>query len=609
MKKIIFASTLLALTLTNCNYLDMDPEQLKSLDKVFTNKDETIKWYNRIFSGDYFPNELWDSQYYNHYMFAVDDACNLLDAHIPSVVHGMINPSRVTAGWDRYWFEVFYQGIRHCNIFLENIGRNTELANEKLGGTDPIMRSDRMIAEARFMRAMYHFWLLRAYGPIAIVDHSIDTEEAAMSRARNSMDECVKWIIDEFDAVMPNLAVTQGSDKWGFPTQGAALAIKSRLLLMDASPMYNGNTVYANWRNNDGKQLISQTYDAEKWKKAAQAAKDIIDLEWYSLQKPASASPTFDDYVNNFMSITTTWNNEIIWARPAGTYWWTMSCLPAVYYSWNARNAATLELANEFFMADGKEARPLEEWFVNKTFSSTNGNGTQANTFDMFVGREPRFYATMFFPQQYVTYASSNYPNIWQTLEFWYSGNCGLSKSSGDRNSTGLGVRKNIPLNATSDQRDNSTSSPNIPFPITRLAEIYLNYCEAMNEYSGATSHATILPFLNEIRTRAGIPSYTGTYTKEQMREMIHQERRIELAWEAHRYFDVRRWFIAHGEDGVFNKPVHGLTVSAGTSATDPAFFTMIETDYRIFRLEQYMLPVEAGEVAFNRDFIQAPFY
>ena len=114
---------------------------------------------------------------------------------------------------------------------------------------------------------------------------------------------------------------------------------------------------------------------------------------------------------------------------------------------------------------------------------------------------------------------------------------------------------------------------------------------------------------MNEIRERAGIAGYDGSYTKEQMREMIRHERRIELAWECHRYFDVRRWFIAHGDNGVLNTPVYGLDVSQGTSATDPAFFTMIEGMPSIFRMEHYLAPIRASECAYNTELVQAPFY
>ena len=610
MKKItIFLAFIL--TVSSCSFLDQNPEELNTLEKVFSSRSETRKWFSRMYSSDYFPLELWGSAYYNHYMFGTDDANNELDWHIPHVLNGSISPEAPVTSTDVYYFSTFYQAIRHCNIFLEHVDECLELG---------IVEHRRMKAEARFMRAMYHFYLLREYGPIPIVDHSFTSG----MMERRPYDECVEWIVNEMTEAIPDMYETRNDNDLGYPTQGAALAMISRIRLYAASPLFNGNTIYANFKNTDGTQLINQTYDPEKWKKAADAAKAVIDLGRYQLLKPSSANPTFDDYVNNYMRVTTTWRDnesdseearnsatEIIRARPQATSWWTMQCLPACFYSWNARDAVTLNMANEYFMADGSVARPLEEWFDedNMQWSSQVGNGTQRQTFWMFCDREPRFYATTFFPNQRVSYATSDHPDVYETIEFWYSGNAGLSKSSGDHNSTGLSPRKNIPPDAQSNKGEGKCTSRNIPFPVIRLAEVYLNYCEAMNEYKGSASHAEILPYLNAIRERAGIPGYHGSYSQEEMREMIRHERRVELVWECHRYFDVRRWFIAHGENGALNTPVYGLNVAEGTGPTDPSFFKMVEGIPRTFRIEHYLAPIKSSEIALNPKMVQAPHY
>lgn len=600
MKRYILSLLILSLSLAGCNWLDQDPEQLNTIDKVFASSIEARKWHARMYSSDYYPLDLWGSAYYNHYMFGNDDANNALDWHIPHIVSGTISPEQPVTSTDVYYFERFYQAIRHCNIFLENIDKCMEM---------PVDELNRRKAEARFMRAIYHFFLLREYGPVPIVEESFTTG----LRGRMPYDECVDWICSEIDAAIPNMADTRTEREQGFPTKAAAKAMKARILLYAASPLVNGNQTYSNWKNPDGTQLINQKYDAEKWKKAADAAKAVIDLNMFELLKPdmtkVEEGKEFDAYVDNYRAITTTWNSEVIWARPQATSWYTMQSLPACWYSWNARNATTLELANSYFMADGSVARPLTEWFETKQWSSEAGNGTIAKTFWMFCDREPRFYASNHFPNQRLSYATENRPNVWETIEFWYTGNAGNALTTGDRNTTGLSPRKNIPMDATSDKSEGKCDSRAIPFPTIRLAEIYLNYCEAMNEYYGPSCHKDILPYLNEIRERAGIPGYEGTYSKEEMRQMLMQERRVELAYECHRYFDVRRWFIAHGENGAFNTPVHGFDVTQGASATDPKFFTMVEGMNRVFRMEHYFAPVKASEVAFNTNLVQAPFY
>ncbi len=593
------------LILGSCNFLDQDPEELNTLDKVFSSRNDTRAWFARMYSSDYFPLELWGSAYYNHYMFGTDDANNALDWHIPHILNGSVSPETPVTSTDKYYFELYYQAIRHCNIFLENVDKCKELGLTEMA---------RMKAEARFMRAIYHFWILREYGPIPIVEKSFISDKMG----RRPYDECVEWICKEIDEAIVDMNEDRVENEYGFPTKGAAMAMKSRILLYAASPLFNGNQIYANWRNPDGELLINQDYDPEKWKKAADAAKAVIDLHKYELLMPVATDGgelTFKDYVTNYQKITTTWNNEVIWARPQDTSWWTMQCLPACFHSWNARDAVSLNLANEYFMADGTEARPLEEWFENKQWSDTDGPGTIANTFWMFVGREARFYASTHFPNQkldrytHPDKRGSDGSGIDTVIEFWYSGNAGKSKSTGDHNSTGLSPQKNIPLSAYSDKSMGECNSLQVPFPVIRLAEVYLNYCEAMNEYKGSACHAEILPYLNAIHERVGLPGYKGTFTKEQMRAMLQKERRIELAWECHRYFDVRRWLIAHGDNGVLNTPVYGLNIADGDNPRDPKFFTMVEGMPRIFRIEHYLAPIKASEVAYNTNLVQAPYY
>lgn len=153
-------------------------------------------------------------------------------------------------------------------------------------------------------------------------------------------------------------------------------------------------------------------------------------------------------------------------------------------------------------------------------------------------------------------------------------------------------MRKNLPLDYRSNkQTSEATRMLNVPFPIIRLGEVYLNYAEALNEYYGTSRQDEALYYLNEIRTRAGIPAYEGTYSQDEMRGMIRHERKIELAWECNRYFDVRRWFTAHGPDGEFNHDEYGLDMSRGTGATDPAFFTLTKVANKRFDIQHYFLP------------------
>ena len=256
------------------------------------------------------------------------------------------------------------------------------------------------------------------------------------------------------------------------------------------------------------------------------------------------------------------------------------------------------------------------EWFENKEFSTEDGNGTIANTFHMFVDREPRFYANIHFPNQRVSYAYPNEGDSYQDsdgygiVDYWYKGLSGNGSTPGDKNTTGFSVRKGLPLNyCSSKEKAKDTWNLNVPFPIIRLGEVYLNYAEALNEYYGESRQDEVLEYLNAIRERAGIPGYEDSYSQEEMREMIRHERKIELCYECQRFFDVRRWFIAHGPNGAFNHNEYGLDMSKGENATDKEFFSMTEAAIKRFDIKHYLMPIKASECELNTELVQAPFY
>lgn len=605
--KYILFTALSLLFFSSCeDYLDQDPEQLNTLEKVFSTRTETIKWYNGLYKYGSENADHWYIQDVHNanqipYFWCDDDAINLLNGSFTNILKGQTSPDYpYPAG--KNIFTMYYKGIRHANIFLENIDKNTEMGEGE---------KKRYIAETRFMRAMFHYWLLRLYGPIPIAETSVAAGGNTKDFKRNSLDECVNWIVQEFDFAMNNgMVESLNPTEWGFPTVGAAQAMKAKLFIMVASPLYNGNSQFANWKNKDGQALLYTTYDAERWKKAADAALVVISSNKYKLQK--AETNDFMDIVDNYRSITTTWNDELIWANPNTTQWYSRDCMPGAWYGWSGRNSVTLDLVNFYRMADGSKAKPVDEWFANKQFSSEDGNGTKKNTFWMFVDREARFYASMHFPNQYLSYA---YPTTeenkkWKYVDFWYEGESGNKNNTGDKNSSGFSVRKNIPMDMMTDKvTSQDTWQLKIPFPHVRLGDIYLIYSEAMNEYYGEAKQAEVLKYLNEVRTRSGLPALKGSYSKEEMREIIREERRIEMAYEANRYFDVRRWFIAHGPEGVMNQPVYGLDMTRGAHATDPSFFTKTWLQDRSFSLQHYFLPIPAGEVMMNELLVQAPFY
>ena len=398
----------------SCGWLDQDPGGMNTIDKVFASASSTKEWYARMYSDDFMVQEMHYSGQIP-YFWCTDEAAYTMEGNIKNTAEGLMSPDNYYGytGYNLYFFVRYYQAIRHINLFLENLDKCKEMGELE-------RRTKR--AEATFMRAYYHYLLLRLYGPIPVMESSRTAEQLSTPQARKPFMECVQWISDQIDWAIENGMPTKRNEslELGLPDVAAARAIQSRLYLMAASPLYNGNTIYASWTNRDGTVLIPQKYDKELWKEAADRAKDIIDNYGFSLKQPKEDA-TFDEVVENLRTITTTWgaevNPEVIWAHPNSIQWYGMCALPGRWFGWNGRYSLAIGMVNDFYMADGTRARPVEEWFEDKKFSTEAGNGTIANTFWMFCGREPRFYANIHFPNQRVSYANPSEPDTAQDAD------------------------------------------------------------------------------------------------------------------------------------------------------------------------------------------------
>jgi hypothetical protein len=560
--------------------LDQVPDDRVTIEEVFQKKQASEQYLANVYS--YIPDSegnQWDA---NPWTTSCDEIQDSWTSHACTKLNlGVINSSNVPfAKWGHY-----YRGIRSASYFINHIDGNAEILT--LNGQQLI---DQYKAEARALRAWFYFCLLRQYGPVVLLgDEEVPVDQKDIQFPRHSFDECVKFVTDELDAaaaVLPNEPSRNGqkSDlEYGRITKGIALAIKSRLLLYAASPLYNGNTEYAGYTNTDGKVLINQTYSAAKWEVAAKAAKAVIQLGLYDLYKAPNNDPV-TSYRNVLLE---PWNVEIIFARPANNIWdWENHCNLRSAGGWNGMSP-TQEMVDAYFMSDGKSI---------KESSLYNENGFTNGVYNMYLNREPRFYAS-------VTYNGST----WQgglittptTVDLFYSGKDGKRDGKEDYSHTGYLARKN--LHPGSNRLTNSFVSR--PYVMIRLGEIYLNYVEALNEYD--PGNPDIVKYLNLIRERAGIPAYGSPdlpvpASKEAMREKIRAERRIELAFETHRWFDIRRWKIL---EQTVNGPLHGMNVDGDGDD----FFKRTTITNRVYRKAYYWFPVEQSELDRARLVVQAP--
>lgn len=407
-----------------------------------------------------------------------------------------------------------YGAIRRINVFLGNIERAPLSA----------ARKTRLRAEARFLRAYYYYHLVRNYSGVPLLGDKLFTIDEDFNMPRNSFAETVDYIKAELDAAAAILPTEHLQEDFGRPTKGAALGMKSKLLLLAASPLFNGENPAA---TNDLKKLTGyEVFDANRWKLAADAAKAVIDMNVYSLIEDNTTAPGYGFYK---MQIDRK-NTEQVFQIVMNTGRWHEGYLLPTTRGGQAYSYPTQQLVDAFAMANGK---PIAE----------TGSGYSEVT--PYQNRDPRFYYTIIYNQALWLDRTSNTKKVVDL--FWQATGDGLGTSNNTR--SGYLFRKFCNENAGG----NFGVTSQIGLVVVRYAEILLNYAEALNEFQGATPEVYLA--VEAIRKRAGLNPYqlAAGLTKQQMRTIIRNERRVEFAYEeAHRFYDIKRWKIAetvaHGD-------------------------------------------------------------
>jgi hypothetical protein len=498
-----------------------------------------------------------------------------------------------TSGSVNYHWQNFYRGIQAASSFMANVTKCTDC---NLGGIDIV---NRYYNEARALRAIYYYYLVRQYGPVVLLGNdpiASDAPLAAISKPRNSMDECIDYIVSELDAVSTKLPATpQAAEDYGHITSSVADAYKIKALLTAARPLFNGNTDYANLKNQDGKQLINQTYSVAKWTRLATAAKAFLNNVNYANYALYSVTSTPTGLQNNAFNrafIATRdvflngWNSEIIFGRGGDVTLYQYSLAPNhAGASGGDKGGSFLspsqQLVDAYFTANGLpiENDPSYSAIGTSAYQAPDPNdqGAARSISNMYVNREPRFYAS-------ITYSGRKWINTSSNIitSFEFNGNAGKGGiPNNDYTKTGYTSRKHLTVAGW-------TSGRTI-FTMIRLAEIYLDYIEALQESN--PSDPDILVYLNRIRTRAGIPAYGtgGLPIPTDMKDAIRRERRVELAFELDRYFYTREWKIAETTD----TQIKGLNISQNGTG----FFTPVVTENRVFQKKHYLWPIPSNEI------------
>ncbi|MFT4072335.1 MAG: RagB/SusD family nutrient uptake outer membrane protein [Dysgonamonadaceae bacterium] len=572
-KSIILGVCLLgSMGIPSCSSFESEPLDWVTEDVVTNPQDSTAQYIKGLFFAIYAQLPDLHNRIQSSYLdAATDDGLPTKDKGGASSLNNYRNGG-VSAGniadLDGDAYAKCYIGIKRANLFMQKL---EGFPNSSIGITETIRKN--MIAEARAVRAYFYFELIKRWGGVPIVYDNVYDMNSNIDIPRNTFDECVNYILNEISPDVPTSCYNNLYDAFssadgtndgmfGRFNKGSILGLISRMKLYLASPLYNTSN------------------DLSKWQRAADAAKRVIGLGIYELHSSfvdmfglTSAFPSKEIIIVKEAALNTTveTNNS-----PSGYYNSAVKCYGLTSPSQN--------LVDAFLTLDGKTIDdPTAKYPYNPQ--------------DPYKNRDPRLTNTIF-------YNGSK----WLNREVQtFDGGLDRSKKPGFYFTlTGYYLRKFLSKSETAS----SFGSIRHHNYIMRYAEILLNYAEAINEVNGDKSE--IESALIQIRKRAGIEAGTDQryglptiYTQNEMRKIIRNERRIELAFEEHRFWDIRRWKIADNGDAVMLKTVRGVVITQATDGT--LSYQYVDVASSTFDSKMYSYPIPRAELQGNRKLEQNP--
>lgn len=519
----------------------------------------------QVWANDAYARGVLNNAYFHvNEGFNIDGNGNLLAAGTDEAVGSGINATMNifnNGTWsplrtvdDQY--NNLYEGLRKVNLFLENLDRCEVIPTDGLTVEED---RSRLKGQALFLRAFFHFELLKRYGGVTLATHVFKREEN-LNLPKNTFKECLDQLLLDCDsAIKTNIPKWTGESTgkyyWrngdkGRVTKTAAMALKSRALLYAASPL------------NMAESGIS-------WQQAADAAKEIIDLKYHSV---------FNNYYQIFNYGAAPYNAEVIFAS-------------------QAQNRNDIEQNNAPISYDGAKGRTNPTQEMVDAFETINGKmvddptNTMYSANNPYINRDPRFKLN-------INYNGNTFKG--REVATYVGGNDGLNKNI-NATRTGYYMRKFLSESVTWNETSNTTARR--PWIIFRYAEILLNYAEALNEAQGTAAITEVLSKVNQVRQRSGIgmpplqttnPNGDGYVApdKDAIRKRIHNERRVELCFEGHRFYDVRRWKLG---ELYLNKPVSGMRIVLEDDGSKT--YTRFVVENRVFEDKNYLYPFSQNTV------------
>lgn len=638
-KKIALRAILPLSIFASCDYLDVVPPEQPETKDTMVDATDAVNFINSC----YIAVESCAPFVYSTYEWSADESVDppLWNGNNQKTAWNLWSSTNAGGYWDGYYN---YNG--HCHMFL-----NILAENNPRGATDA--DKARWKSEAEFLKAYYHSRLLAMYGPIPIVDQRLPQSTMPEDMpGRSHYDYVVDYIVKKLDDAVPNLPAVGNADDWGRATSTAAKAIKGRVLLYAASDLWNGKFPYPDWKNTNyetpgyGKELVSHTYDPQKWQRALEANLDALQyaeneggrslVDMNNLPRTLAdipdpyipgvdtSTPEGQEFAKRVLMLRSISNSdendgnkEIIWGvfMQGDNQWINFATWPKRILQYNnnwidgwCAISPTLYSAEHFYTKNGKlpEKDPAfpqkNEWFTSANLSD------RQEVIKLNVNREPRFYANLSFDGDDYSPIMCDGSPLRINLRDGNKQGYNPTLFNRDYTVTGYISKKYTAPEIRISSVTGKDNRKNYAKPLFRLAELYLNVAEC---YAALEDNKNAIKYLNPIRKRAGVRELTESDVTSDMSMMdwVRNKRFIELWGEGHRFYDVRRWMIA---PQVLRANVReGLNVQG--AGMNPSFSalnqrTVINQQFQ-WSNRMYLWPIKSNEIYNNPQLVQAPEY
>lgn len=552
-----------------------------------------------------------------------------------------------------------WQGVRHCNVFLENI-----LVED--GGPRDLddMDRERWIAEVKAIKAYLHFYLFRLYGPIPIIDKTINFSGGKgddVNVYRAPVDEVVDYIATTLDDAVKDLPTLNEVDpvmEYGRFTKAIALSIKAQALVYAASPIFNNNNYYSDYKDNRGISLFPVGDSKARWERALDACDAAcrsaeedgaeiyitIDAGDGAIRdvQPFNIGDTLKAMVSFRQAVTKSWNSEVIWATNENTSnlqrfstmlgtneWINMGGVDGS--TLGQRHGPSINIVEHFYSSNGIPINEDNDWRINGWYENRYNTMLPDAKHSEFFIKSGQETAILHYNRSIRFYASVGFDGgLWEGREkklsessfcsFLRGQGCGVKSAGYGRFSpTGYLAKKLSHLKTSYADEKLVLKLEKYSFPIIRLADMYLYLAECLNETGGpgmtdSQGHNAVF-YLDQIRARSGmkgvveswsnfaIPEYKNKPSDVNgLRDIIRQERMNELAFEGSYYYDVRRWLM--GEE-LLSQPVLGWNMMEGN--TKNQFYNLLVLAQPKFSMKDYLMPLKTNTLLQNPNLVQNP--